>query len=111
MWFNVRSLIDACNDGGLISYFYNSGADTLEDCLAGLATLDSARVSAQIGRVAALFTSGVPADQDARNAAIDSWEDSSEVDELLDSVDDALDALFPELGLKLNRFVRERLVA
>lgn len=33
VWFNVQSLTQAVNDGGLISFFYNSGADHLEDTL------------------------------------------------------------------------------
>ena len=28
-WLNLRSLIDSVANGGLISYFYNSGADKL----------------------------------------------------------------------------------
>jgi hypothetical protein len=37
VWVNIRSLIDSTNGGGIISFFYNSGADTLPDCLKALA--------------------------------------------------------------------------
>lgn len=39
IWFNLRVLIDSFNDGGLISYYYNSGAEnvyeTIEDLQIG----------------------------------------------------------------------------
>lgn len=30
-WYNVRGVIDSVNGGGIISYYYNHGADTLDD--------------------------------------------------------------------------------
>jgi hypothetical protein len=29
LWFNIRSLIDSVDNGGLISFYYNNGADYL----------------------------------------------------------------------------------
>ena len=36
VWLNVRALIDSTNNGGLISFFYNSYADTYQDYLSAL---------------------------------------------------------------------------
>jgi hypothetical protein len=44
VWFNIRSLIDSTENGGLISYFCNSGADTLSDCRAALHRLGAQAV-------------------------------------------------------------------
>ena len=35
-WVSVRSLIDRTQGGGLISYFYGTAADHLEECRAAL---------------------------------------------------------------------------
>ena len=67
IWFNVRSLIDLAQNGGLISYYYNSGADTLPDCLAALDSLGANDVRRQVERVNALFGGSVPPSQEARN--------------------------------------------
>jgi len=103
-WFNIRSLIDSIENGGAISYFYNSGADSLADCLEDLRLLGADSVRAQVERVVALFPSGVPNELDARNAIIDSWADA-EVDSLLEEVDDALMPLMSSLEEQLSVYV------
>jgi hypothetical protein len=105
-WLNIRALIDSIENGGAISYFYNSGADTLADCIEDLRIIGADSVRAQIERVAKLFPGGVPAKIDARNAIIDSWPDG-EHDSLLEEVDDELMPLMSSLEEKLTTY-RER---
>ena len=33
VWYNMRVPIDSVNNGGLVSYYYNSGADNIYDTL------------------------------------------------------------------------------
>lgn len=107
LWFNVRSLIDAVEGGGLMSYFYNSGADSYGDMLRALDRLEAGSVKAQVERVVQLFPGGVPGDVEGRNRVIDSWEDDDEsVDRLLEEVDDALMPQMEELERRLDVFVR-----
>jgi hypothetical protein len=79
-WVNLRNLIDSIENGGLISYFYNSGADHLSDCLDALQRIRAPQVLKEVQKVCALFTAGVPADIDARNQVINSWADSPQTD-------------------------------
>lgn len=109
LWINIRGLIDATENGGLISFFYNSGADTFPDCLAALDQLAASDVKAQVTRVTALFPEGVPETIEGRNEVINSWNDENEeTDMLLEDVDHNLCELFEELELKLERFLRSR---
>src|SRR5688572_11741622 len=74
-WINVRALIDSTENGGMISYFYNSPADHLDDCLAALDRLNANEMKGLVLRLCSLFPEGVPAKIEERNATIDSWED------------------------------------
>jgi len=44
VWLNLGSLIDSVENGGLISYFYNSDADRLADCQSALRLVDAGSV-------------------------------------------------------------------
>ena len=107
-WLNIRSLIDSIENGGAISYFYNSGADTLSDCLEDLQFLEADKVRAQIDRICDLFPNGVPTTSDDRNAIIDSWSEddqASETDDLLQEIDELLMPLMPSLEEQLEGFL------
>ena len=114
-WMNVRGLIDSIENGGLISYFYNSYADTIQDCLIDLDVLGADSVKQQVLRVCALFPDKSLADQEARNEVINSWydgEEESTIDVLLDEVDDVLMPLMADLEKRLKEYLKEnRLVA
>jgi hypothetical protein len=103
---SVRAMIDATQNGGLISYFYNSGADHLDDCRAALLTLEEPEVLARLDRVAALFPLESLATLDGRNDVINSWDDDDEsTDELLEQIDEELYELFDDLEKKLDGLV------
>jgi len=104
-WLNVRWLIDSVENGGLISYFYNSGADTLLDCRAALAQLGAEAVIAHVDRVAGLFGLEVPLNIERRNAAIGSWPDDGVRDRILEEVDEQVTPLMNELEGKLEAFL------
>jgi hypothetical protein len=106
-WLNIRGLIDSIENGGLISYFYNSGADTLSDCLADLKALEATEVLAQIERVCDLFAGGVPTDLEARNEVINSWPDGDDaIETLLQEVDEAIMPLMKDLECVLHEHLR-----
>ena len=100
-------MIYSTKNGGLISYFYNSGADTLTDCLEDLKVLEATEVLAQVKRVCGLFPAGVPTDLDARNEVINSWPDGDDaIEALLQDVDDALMPLMKDLERRLDEHLR-----
>jgi hypothetical protein len=89
VWLNTRSLIDSIENGGAISFFYNSGADTLADALGALDQLQAHDVRVEVERICELFPGGVPTDLEARNEIIGAWpeSESESLDELLEHVD------------------------
>lgn len=106
-WVTVRTLIDDTRNGGLISYFYGSGADNLDECRAALRMLRAPAVVACLDYVAALFAPESLATVESRHEEIDSWNDDDEqIDEMLAQLDDKLDELFEDLEEKLDAFVR-----
>jgi hypothetical protein len=108
VWLNVRAIIDSTNNGGLISFFYNSYADTLTDSLEALNVLGAGDVRLQVERVCVLFGDHVPSDGDARNAIINSWPDGDKKrSALLNKIDDYLYDRFPDLEKRLEAFVRK----
>jgi hypothetical protein len=107
-WLNVRWLIDSVESGGLISYFYNSGADTFVDCRAALEQVGALTVAALVNRVAELFGLEVPLTLEKRNAIIDAWPDDGVRDRILADVDDQLmPPLMHELEDKLRAFLAQ----
>lgn len=105
VWINVRSLIDSINNGGLISYFYNSGADHLDDCMSALDLLEAVEIKDRVKVVADLFLSDHSATLVERNEVIDSWRQNGVIDKLLDQVDDELQPLIGPLEHRLEEYV------
>jgi hypothetical protein len=111
VWLNIRGLIDSIENGGAISYFYNSYANDWDDCLLSLNRLGADQVSAQIERVCTLFPSTVPADQEHRNRIIDSWPEvgveADRIGHVLAEVDETLVPLMEDLERRLTRHLEQ----
>lgn len=110
IWFNVRGVIDAINNGGTISYYYNHGADDLDDTLEDLQKIDAIDVVNLLQKMNKLFPNGTPSKNiDERNEVIGSWEDG-QYDDLLESLDERFyDALEEALEIKLDKVVKRLL--
>lgn len=87
IWFDLQILIQAINNGGLISYYYNSGADDLPTCLASLYKLELNECASLLLKVNKLFPHGVPKAVEGRNKVIKSWPDDNSIDQYLDSIE------------------------
>ena len=88
IWFNTQSLIHAVNDDGLISFYYNYGADHLSDTMTDLKALGADEVVTILQEINQLFPEGLPStDIEERNDAMDTW-DEDEVNPLLDKLDE-----------------------
>jgi hypothetical protein len=108
VWVNTRALIDSVENGGAISYFYNSPADHLNDCMSALAQLELHGIAAALARVCAMFPGGVPAALEGRNAIIDAWpqdEAGDERDARLSAIDHQIEALIPDAEARLQAFL------
>ena len=78
VWFNIQCLIHAINSGGLIGYYTNAEANTVDDCVRALDVIGAANTRRLVERVNDLFEHGVPKDMDERNMEIEHWPTSNE---------------------------------
>lgn len=103
IWFNIRSLIDSVDDGGIMSYFYNSNADYIEETLEDLKKIGADEVVDMIMSICELFPGAKPSkDTDERNKVIDSWATKNlDYSEYFDGVDEN----FYEIEEELERLI------
>ena len=106
VWFNVGVLIGDIGNGGLISHFYNSGADTLPDCLAGLERIGAHAVRLCVVRIAVLFPGGVPPTLEERNEVIVGWADGGAEEMICAQVEKEVMPLLDDLEAVLDEFLR-----
>lgn len=105
VWFNIRSLIDMTNNGGLISYYYNRGADNLDDCQVALRGFGANEILSALEQLNTMFPSGVPKERAERNAIISSLPDDPQIETFLRELDDAVEEPLEELEEKLLEFI------
>lgn len=104
-WYNVRGVIDSIGNGGIISFYYNHGADTLDDTMEDLQKLNASEVVNLLKQVNVLFPNGKPSnDVDERNEIIDSWD--GEHEDLFETLDERFYILESDLELKLDSVVQ-----
>lgn len=98
VWINVQSLLDQVNNGGLISHYYNSGADYNQETILDLQWLGFPQLAGLLIRINGLFPGGRPStDINERNEVIDTWP-AGKYDELLEELDEQ----FYQKGLELE---------
>lgn len=109
VWYNIRSLIDAVDNGGVISFYYNYGANYLNETLEDLKKIEAQEVIGLVEQVNGLFPNSMPPrDIDDRNSIINSWDDEGkDLDGLFESIDNRFYELEEELELKLESIVRQ----
>src|SRR5580658_9571121 len=87
IWYNIQALKDAVDNGGLISYYYNDGANHLSETIADLKTIGADNIVALLQQVNQLFPDEVSAlSINERNNVISTWEDGA-FDDLLNKLD------------------------
>lgn len=110
IWFNIQSLIGAVDNGGLISYYYNSDADHVRETMVDLRYIDAVVVADLLEQINNLFPNSQPStDIDQRNEVIDAWADNA-YDDLFDELDQRFYALEDELEIKLVRHIQAKLI-
>jgi hypothetical protein len=74
VWFTIQSLLNQVDNGGLISHYYNSGADHNQETIEDLQWLDFPELAALLLCINGLFPGGQPSgDSQERNQVIDAW--------------------------------------
>ncbi|WP_197531508.1 DMP19 family protein [Posidoniimonas corsicana] len=108
VWVNTRGFIDAVDNGGLVSFFYNSQADRYEDTVFALADLEAAEALDVLETFGAFFGDEVPDDMVERNEIINSWASDSPQSRACESVDTILRPYIEPLEQKLEAYVIEQ---
>jgi hypothetical protein len=108
LWLNIQGLIDSINNGGLISYFYNSYAERYADCVAALEHLKEFEILRQVQRLGTLFGSPVPTSIERRNEIINAWPDYGYEHDVCEATDEVLMPLMKPLDQKLAQYLMER---
>lgn len=107
IWYNVRGVVDSIGNGGIISFYYNHGADTLDDTIEDLHKLNASNVVELFKKINKFFPNGKPsANIDERNDVINSLNEKMEFVELLETLDDIFCELENELEHELVEVVR-----
>ena len=111
IWFNVRQIIDSTNDGGLISYYYNSGAGNVYDAIDDLKSIGFENIADLIQKYNKTLFKGniVPKDIHERNTFIDNLDDKT--DGLLQNLEIDLTNLIDDLEKQLETYLNhEKLI-
>ena len=91
VWFTVDLLIADIENGGLLSFFYNSDGDYLPETLESLEILEQFDILASINKLIGYFPNNqVPVDIEGRNDVIREWSDETaeEIKKICDVVQD-----------------------
>lgn len=89
VWFNVESLIGAVTNGGIVSFYYNSGANHVYETIDDLKLLGHDDIALMLEKVNKLFPDcDIPNEFDKRNEIIENWDDNdNKIDKMLDDLD------------------------
>ena len=111
IWFNIECLIAAVDNGGLVSHYYNSGADHNKETIIDLATLGFQDIADLLLQINKLFPNNEPSiNIDERNDVISSWTDSSELDNWFEQLDTQFYNKEGELEQALVKLIETRIV-
>jgi len=107
-WFNIRCIIDSTINGGLISYYYNNGAENVYDAIQDLKLFDLISIATIIENYNLLLFRGnkVPKNIDKRNEYIETLEPITE--DLLQNLESRLMMLEEEMETKLIEGLRSK---
>jgi len=111
IWYNIRGIIDSTNNGGLISYYYNPGAENVYDAIEDLENLGLDNIALIIKKYNQILFDGkiVSKDLNERNNFVNSL--SEQRDELLQDLEFELAKQIDDLENKLTSFLeKEKLI-
>jgi hypothetical protein len=111
IWFNIRGIIDSTNNGGLISYYYNPGAENVYDAIEDLEKLGFENVAVIVKKYNEILFNGseVPTDLNERNKFVSAL--SEQADDLLQDLEIELTKHIDNLENHLTSFLsKEKMI-
>ena len=106
VWFTVQVLIDVVDNGGMISFFYNYGADYYKETIEDLRILNQKKIIKlleKIGKVC--FKNNIPKDIEKRNEIINSFPDDGKLNKKLERIDNEFYKLENKLEEDLVNYI------
>ena len=111
IWYNIECLIAQVDNGGLISHYYNSGADYNKETIMDLITFGFQDIADLLLQINKLFPNSEPStDINERNDVISSWPNNSEIDKWLEKFDTYFYNREPELEQELVNLIETRIL-
>jgi hypothetical protein len=105
IWVNVDGLIGDVSGGGLISFFYNHGADNYDETIEDLDIIGADNAITLVNKISAMFPGGKPSRNiEERNGIIESW-DHDELNDFFESLDDEFYKIIDDLEEKLKPII------
>ena len=111
IWFNVQCLIGQVDNGGLISHYYNSGADYNKDTIEDLKAIGYPDVANLLIQINSFFPESKPSiNIDERNEVINSWPEGKH-DFMLEKFDNVFYQREYDLEAALIRHIEAKLIS
>jgi hypothetical protein len=108
IWFTIKALISQVDNGGLISHYYNSGADYNKETIQDLNSLGFDDIANMLKQINKLFPNGQPSiNLSERNDVISNWNDTA-IDALLDTLDNKFYSREQEIENVLIRHIENK---
>jgi len=107
VWFNIQLLMAAVENGGMISFFYNSQGEYYYETIEDLEILKHKKIIKLLEKMSEIFPNKiVPKDWDERNEVIDNMPDDEIFEEKIDKIDDEYFKLEKKLEEDLIEFIK-----
>ena len=111
IWYNIQALIGSVCNGGLVSFYYNSYAEYVNETIEDLYRIGFSDIADLLIQVNNFFPNGRPSKDGAeRNKMIESWEEGK-YDSLLDGLDIIFFKRSDELEEKLVQFIEANVLS
>ncbi len=109
IWFNIETLIAQVDNGGLVSFYYNSYAERVYETIEDLISLGFPDIANSLIEINKLFPNEKPSmDVDERNEVISNWPDDK-YDFLLENLDNHFYTKEHELEQRLISHIKTKL--
>ncbi|CCH55754.1 hypothetical protein BN8_05039 [Fibrisoma limi BUZ 3] len=108
IWFNLQTLLDTVDNGGLISHYYNTDADRNRETIEDLIVFGFPELADLLLSINAWFPGGHPSlDIEERNDAISNWAEG-QYDSLLEEFDNRFYAMETALESALVNHIEQK---
>jgi hypothetical protein len=104
IWYNTQTLMEQAGNAGIISYYYNEGADHVMDAIEDLEIIGFTEPTGLLRRINDIFHSGTLSDIEKRNETINGWEDDR-YGKLFEEADEKFEGFQKQFEMKILDFI------